>query len=167
MHKIPSGIIKPLQDEAEPKDFWGELKLSLGRLFHVAEARRFDQFKAEDIPRIARQVQEGGGTSGEAVFLILYKLATDDVIGPTAGEDVINAVSRLIGGGFSELGRSGPASGAKYTNILDAADYEFEGAEAMAGDSAEFFFDASSREYLSFVDAVIGLATRWPAPVFG
>jgi len=163
----PLGIIKPLQDEVEPKDWWQELKLNLGRLFHVAEARRFDEFKAADIPRIARKVHEDRGTSGEAVFIILYKLVTDKVIGPTAREEVIKAVSRIIGGGFSELVRSGPASGAKYTNILDAADYELDRAEALAGDSAEFFFDASSREYLSFVDAVIDVALRWPYPVFG
>jgi D-arabinono-1,4-lactone oxidase len=149
----PTGIVKALQDKVTPKGFWGVLTLSLGRLFHVAQARRFDQFRDEDIPRIARQ----SATSGEALFLILYKLATDPVLGPNARKEVIQAVSGLIGG--FELVRAGLS-----TDVIDTHKYDLDGAQS--GNSAEYFFDAAAREYLAFIDAVVALCNA-RSPVLG
>jgi D-arabinono-1,4-lactone oxidase len=149
----PAGIVKALQDKVTPKGFWGALILSLGRILHAAEALRFDQFRDEDIPRIANQ----SATSGEALFLVMYKLATDEVLGKKAKEKVIEAVSALIGA--FKLVRAGLS-----TDVIDTHNYDLDGAQS--GNSAEYFFDASSHEFLGFIDAVVALCNA-RSPVLG
>jgi hypothetical protein len=115
-----------------------------------------------ELRRIAAQYAERGLTSGEAIFFMLYIMATDPIL--KAGQDIAQAASGLIGGAFSRLARAGPASGNPGENILDEHDYGLDGSQS--GDSAEFHFDASAGRYLEFIDAVTALANQH-FPVFG
>jgi hypothetical protein len=115
-----------------------------------------------EIPRIAAESAANGATSFEAVVLSLYELANDPVL--DRKHEISYKVSDIIGTAYSKLVRAGPASGGVHQNILDTHDYELDGGQS--GDSAEFFFDASSGEYLGFIDAVVALAYTH-APVFG
>jgi D-arabinono-1,4-lactone oxidase len=147
----PIGIVEPIRQGVGPCDFI----LTLGEIFASEEALRFEVFKEHQMPRIASE----STTSGEALFLILYKLATDPILRNDARSQVIDGVSKVIGGAFITLARAGLA-----TDILDTHDYSLDGAQS--GDSVEFFFDASGGDHLSFIDAVIDLSNKH-SPVFG
>lgn len=139
------------------------LELVFGVIIHEltpVQAARLDQFMAVDMSRIVGE----SGTSGEAIFMIIYKLATDPILAPKLRPRIIAAVSKIIGSRFGRVVRAGPASGGLHANILDAHDYTIDGAQS--GNSAEFFFNAASAEYRTFVDTVIRLAIEH-APVFG
>lgn len=125
---------------------------------------RLDEFLAVDLPSIAGASQAAKETSGEAVFLVLYRLATDPVLGEFARPIIIGKVSKIFGAEFLRLLRYGPAAGAKDNNIMDTHDYDFD--HAQSGNSVEFFFDGSSHTYLDFIEEVRGLAYKY-APVFG
>jgi hypothetical protein len=143
----PRGMVGPLRHRLAPAliKFGGD----------PLKVPRFIEFLNDDIPRIAAK----SDTSGEVLFMTLYKLATDPQLAPTLRNDMIDAVSGVIGGSFKDLMRAGLA-----TDILDTHDYELDGVQTV--NSAEFFFDASSREYIGFIDKVIALASVH-APVFG
>jgi hypothetical protein len=151
----PVGMVKVLQKEMTPDNLWGQLTLTLGRLVHARQAQRFDEFINVDIPRIARESK----TSGETLFMVVYKLATDPILAPVSRQVVIDKVSQAIGGEFAKLLRAGLA-----TDILDTHNYDLDGGQSV--NSGEFFFDASAGEYPGFIDEVIILAQRH-SPVFG
>jgi hypothetical protein len=113
------------------------------------------------MPRICREHEAAGLVIGEALFLVLYRLATDPILRPDSTRAVAFAVSQLIGGNtVNKFLRAGLAS-----ELLDTHDYTLDGAQV--GNSAEFFFDpAASNAHLRFVDGVISLANAH-APVFG
>jgi hypothetical protein len=154
----PPGIVSALKDRLQIDP----LLNFLGWLAHDPRKHRLDWYLDEEIDRIAAEHAKQGATSGEALFLILYRIATDPIL--EAADDVANAASSIIAQSFSKLARVGPASGNLHQNMLDAHDYGLDGAQS--GDSAEFHFDASASQYLDFIDAVIGLAGRDSA-VFG
>jgi hypothetical protein len=154
----PPGIVEPLKDRIEV----GAILDFLGWLVHDPREARLDWYLDSEIQRLADDHLAKGATSGEALFYILYTIATDPVL--DAGADVANAASGIIAQAFSKLARGGPASGGLNQNMLDLHDYGLDGAES--GDSVEFHFDASSPAYLDFIDAVIDL-TGVHFPVFG
>jgi len=154
----PPGIVDALKNQLEIDPILN----FLGWLTHNPRKQRLDWYLDSEIAHIAEQQAQQGATSGETLFLVLYRIATDPVL--EVGEDVAQAVSRAISGAFSPLVRAGPASGTLHKNILDAHDYGLDGAQA--GDSAEFHFDALSTGYLDFIEDVIAL-TRQHFPVFG
>jgi hypothetical protein len=154
----PPGIVQPLKDRIE----LSAILFFFGWLFHDPRWSRLNWYLYTEIERIADDHAKKGATSGEALFYILYTLATDPVL--DSGGDVASAASEIIAQAFSKLARAGPASGGVYENILDLHDYGLDGAES--GDSVEFHFDASSGAYLDFIDAVVVLAGVH-FPVFG
>ncbi len=157
----PRKMVEPLREKLNepPDNFWAALlqsvRLSIGHLIHDRRVRRFERFKAQDVPRIAARSE----TTFAVLFMVMYKLATDPILAEEARSNVIDTVSELLGGGFSNVVRAGLA-----TDIIDTHDYELDG--VLTGDSAEFFFDASSPDYLRFVDTVIDLANAH-SPVIG
>ena len=154
----PPGIVNALKDQLEIDPILN----FLGWLTHDSRKQRLDWYLDHEIAHIADQHTQIGATSGETLFLVLYRIATDPVL--EAGLEVAQAVSFAISGAFWPLVRVGPASGGLHKNILDAHDYGID--YAQAGDSVEFHFDASSSAYLNFVEDVIALA-RQHFPVFG
>jgi hypothetical protein len=164
----PEGMIEPLRGQLDP-GLWKDLLLLLDRIFHGSQSKRFDQFKAEDIPRIARS----SNMSGEALVLTMYKLATDPILGGGVREEVVGRFSKFVGADFSDLVRAGlstdvlnkpapdpPGMAAQCTPKV----YRLDG--TLSINSAEFFFNASSPAYLDFIDRVIALAIAH-SPVFG
>lgn len=151
----PRGIVVPLQKRLLPDNWWDTLCFNIGLALGVAEAVRFAEFLTVDMPRIARECT----TSVEALFLILYKLATDRVLTNDSKPTVIAAMSQIFGSRFAKLVRAGFA-----TDVLDTHDYDLDGTQTV--NSGEFFFDASKNGYLTFIDAVINLANVH-SPVFG
>jgi hypothetical protein len=124
------------------------------------QASRIFDFRDNDVPNICNAHEAAGTTIGEALFLTLYKLANDPILRPDSTSAVASAVSKLIGGNTAaKFVRCGLAS-----QILDAHNYNLDGAQS--GNSAEFFFDASTGAHLQFVDSVIAIANAH-APVFG
>jgi len=164
----PPGIVDALKDRLEIDpilNFFLEVDPILNFLrwlTHEHQKQRLDWYLDSEIAHIADQHAQLGATSGETLFLVLYRIATDPVL--DAGKEVAQAVSLVISGAFSRLARAGPASGSLHENILDAHDYGIDGAQA--GDSVEFHFDAASGAYLDFIEDVIALA-RQHFPVFG
>jgi hypothetical protein len=156
--KNPPGVVDAIKDQLEIDPFLN----FLGWLTHDAKKQRLDWYLDHEIAHLAQQHLAAGGTSGEELFLVLYRIGTDDVL--DAGRDVARAVSEAIGGAFSKLARAGNASGGLHRNILDAHDYGLDGAQI--GNSVEFHFDAAGSAYLAFIDDVIALAQRH-FPVFG
>jgi len=154
----PPGIVDALKDQLEIDPFLNVL----GWLTHNAKKQRLDWYLDHEIAHLAQQHLAIGATSGEELFLVLYKIAIDSVL--DAGSDVAQAVSEAIGGAFAKLARAGHASGGLNQNMLDAHDYGLDGAQC--GNSAEYHFDAAGPAYLAFIDDVIGLA-RKHFPVFG
>ncbi|SEN50552.1 D-arabinono-1,4-lactone oxidase [Duganella sp. CF517] len=156
----PSGIVGALKDRLE----LDPLLDFLGWLTHDPRKQRLDWYLDHGIADIAAQHQAIGATSGETVFLVLRRIATDAVL--EAGGDVARAVSEVIGGGFAKLARAGPASGGLHLNMLDAHDYGLDGAQC--GNSGEFHFDAAGGGFLDFIGDAMRLA-RQPGhgPVFG
>jgi hypothetical protein len=144
----PEAMLDALFEALSKESFWVLLASRVGRIYLERWARR-----------TARQSKAAGATSGETLFLMLYILATNRTLGPFAKPHIIDVVSDLIGGGFSDLVLAGLA-----TDLLDKHNYELDGAQS--GNSAEFFFDASSEEYLGFIDEVIALV-QLHSPVFG
>jgi FAD/FMN-containing dehydrogenase len=164
----PEGMTEPLRGQVDP-GFWLDLLLFLEGIFHGPRARRFDRFKTEDIPRIAKS----SNMSGEALILTMYKLATDPILGGGARNEVVSRFSKFVGAEFSDLARAGLATDLLNKPTPDSPStagqctprvYRLDG--ALSINSAEFFFDASSPVYLNFIDRVIALATAH-APVFG
>lgn len=156
--KNPPGIVSVLKDLLEINPFLN----FLGWLTHNAKKQRLDWYLDHEIANLAQQHLAIGATSGEALFLVLYRIGTDRVL--EAGGDVARAVADAIGSAFAKLARGGQASGELDQNMLDAHDYGLDGAQC--GNSAEFHFDADDAAYLDFVDDVIALAGRH-FPVFG
>jgi hypothetical protein len=154
----PFAIVQPVKDNLQYGLDWGTEFLASITL--NTQWERLDWYLRSEIQHVAEETAAIGGTSFEAVVLILYELATDDVL--QTGEAAAQAASGLIAGAFSNLVRAGPAAGG--ANMLDNHDYSLDGAEV--GDSAEFIFDAMSSNYLDFIDAVAGLAKEH-FPVFG
>lgn len=154
----PPGIVDALKDQLA----LDPLLNFLGWLTHNEKKQRLDWYLDHEIAHLAQQHLTIGATSGEELFLVLYRIATDSVL--DAGSDVAQAVSEAIGGAFAKLARAGKASGGLYQNMLDAHDYGLDGAQC--GNSAEYHFDAASSTYLTFIDDVIRL-TRKYFPVFG
>jgi hypothetical protein len=126
--------------------------------------RLLDGFKEIEVPRIAQESAAAGAMSMEALFLMLYELATYPVLTEASMPGVAGAGAKIIGADFKKLVRAGPASGPPYGNIIERHGYELDGAQS--GNSAEFSFDASRGEYLDFVEEVIRLADR-DAPLLG
>jgi len=157
----PPGIVDALKDRLELDPLFN----FLGWLTHDARRQRLQWYLDHGIASIAGQHQAIGATSGETVFLVLHRIATDSVM--QAGADVARAVSAVISGGFAKLARGGPASGGLHQNMLDAHDYDIDGAQC--GNSAEFHFDAAGGAYLAFIGDVISLAggQGGNGPVFG
>lgn len=156
----PPGVVGALKDRLE----LGPLLNFLGWLAHDPRKHRLDWYLDHEIANIAARHQAIGATSGETVFLVLRRIATDAVL--DAGGEVARAVSDVIGGGFAKLARAGPAAGGLHQNMLDAHDYGLDGAQC--GNSGEFHFDAAGGAYLDFIDEVIRLARRPEnVPVFG
>ncbi|MCK0511473.1 FAD-binding protein [Aromatoleum buckelii] len=154
----PPGIVDALKDRLEIDPFMN----FLGWLLHSAKKKRLDFYLDTEIANIAQQHLALGATSGEALFIVLHRIAHDQVL--EARADVTRAVGQVIAGEFSRTARAGPASGGLDQNMLDAHDYGID--RAQAGNSGEVHFDASAPGYLQFVDAVIDAALR-RAPVFG
>lgn len=154
----PPGIVAALKDQLEIDPFLNVL----GWLTHNDKKQRLDWYLNHEIAHLAQQHLAIGATSGEELFLVLYKIAIDSVL--DASGDVAQAVSEAIGSAFAKLARAGHASGGLNQNMLDAHDYGLDGAQC--GNSAEYHFDASGASYLAFIDDVIGLA-RKHFPVFG
>jgi hypothetical protein len=158
-HKTnPPGIVETLKDRLEIDPILN----FLGWLTHDPRKQRLDWYLDTEIDRIAREHVAKRLTSGEALFFILYKIATDPVL--DVGRDVARVASGVIAQTFSKVARAGPASGGQYQNMLDAHDYGLDGAQS--GNSVEFHFDASSGAYLDFIDAVVALCGVH-FPVFG
>lgn len=157
----PPGVVAALKHRLE----LDPLLNFLGWLTHDPRKQRLDWYLDHEIARLAAQHLAIGATSGETVFLVLHRIATDGVLGAQA--DVARAVSAVIGGGFAKLARAGPASGGLHDNMLDAHDYGLDGAQS--GNSAEFHFDAAGGAYLDFIDDAIRLArpAKAGSAVFG
>jgi hypothetical protein len=154
----PPGIVEPIKDRLEIDPFLD----FLGWLTHDEQKKRLDFYLDSEIANIARQHLAIGATSGEALFIVLHRIANDAVL--DARRDVGNAAGQVIASAFSRTARAGPASGGIEQNMLDAHDYGIDGAQA--GNSGEFHFDASQPGYLQFVDDVIAIALRH-VPIFG
>ncbi len=156
----PPGIVDALKERIEI----GCLEHALGSIFEPTLVNQLDWYLDTEIPNIANQHLQNGLTSLEAIVLVLHRIATDPVLKDEAGPKVTRSVTDLIGRGFSRLARAGPASGDLNKNILDAHDYGLDGAQS--GDSSEFHFDATTPNYLNFIDAVMAAAQKH-FPVFG
>ncbi len=154
----PPGIVKALKEQLEINPILN----FFGWLTHDPRKQRLDFYLDSEIANIAAQHAAIGATSGEALFLVLHRVATDPIL--NAGQEVAQAVSDGIAGAFAPVIRAGPASGGLHKNMLDAHDYGLDGAQA--GDSAEFHFDAATGTYIDFVDDVVALAQKH-FPVFG
>ena len=137
----PPGIVKAVKNQLEIDPILN----FLGWLTHNPKKQRLDWYLDFEIANIAAQHAAIGATSGEALFLVLHRVATDPVL--EAGKEVAQAVSQAIAGTFTPLARAGPASGGLHKNILDAHHYDID--YAQAGDSAEFHFDAAAGVYIS------------------
>ena len=148
----PPGVVDALKERLE----LGPIVNFLGWATHDPRKPRLDWYLDQEIAHIAAQHQAIGATSGETLFLVLHRIATDSVL--EAGEDVARAVSEVIGGGFAKLARAGPASGGPHANMLDAHDYGLDGAQC--GNSGEFHFDAAGGAYLAFIGDAIRLARQ-------
>jgi hypothetical protein len=169
--KYPPGIVDAVKDRLEVDPLIRLLDLLvepdpllnfIAWLTYKKKLARLNWYLDHEIANLAQQHLAIGATSGEELFLALYRVATDSVL--DAGKDVGRAVSAAIGGAFARLARAGNASGALYQNMLDAHDYGLDGAQC--GNSAEFHFDAAGGTYLEFIDDVIALAGSH-FPVFG
>lgn len=112
-------------------------------------------FLNKDMPRIATEC----ATSGEAVFLILYRLLTHPVLGHQVRDAVLEAVSMVVGADFARRVRAGNAA-----DVLDTHNYALDGGQS--GNSAEFHFNAESGDYLAFAESVVQLASEH-FPVLG
>jgi D-arabinono-1,4-lactone oxidase len=86
-------------------------------------------------------------------------LATDPILRSTTGAVAARVASRVIGGDTLDFVRCGLAS-----ERLDKHNYKIDGAQI--GDSAEYFFDASTGSHLRFIDGVLRLVSAH-APVYG
>jgi len=164
-HRRPTVAVKPLRDlilDGTDQGILGGKWAALLIKGHGidAQADRIFEFCDEDLPRICQQHEDAGATIFEALFMVLYKVATDAILRPDSTMAIVRAVSDLIGGDtISKFVRCGTAS-----EILDTHNYALDGAQS--GNSAEYFFDASDGAHLRFIDAVIALASTY-APVFG
>ncbi|MBY3243160.1 FAD-binding protein [Rhizobium laguerreae] len=154
----PPGIVEALKERLEIDPFLD----FLGWLTHSEKKERLDFYLDSEIANIAQQHAAIGATSGEALFIVLHRIANDAVL--DARSDVARAAGQVIAGSFSRTARAGRASGTLGQNMLDAHDYEIDGAQA--GNSGEFHFDAASNAYLDFIEDVIAAARR-RHPVFG
>ncbi|RDI65567.1 D-arabinono-1,4-lactone oxidase [Nocardia pseudobrasiliensis] len=140
------------------KGDYSDLEIALGNALGCDNAEELvDNFR----PQLERILQSST-TSGEAIVLILYRLATNPVLGPQGRPQVIAAVSQLLADSFSPVLRLGHAC-----DMLDTHNYALDGAQS--GNSAEFIFDAGLN-YQSFIDTILQLARDRLAagrPVFG
>ncbi len=144
----PRRIVAPLREvftAGWDGDDW--INLAVGLAAHIDVAKEFVKFVDVRMPLIAAECT----TSGEALFLILYRLLTNPVLAETVRQPVLDAVSGVLSGDFTKRVRVGHAC-----DVLDTHDYDFDGAQS--GDSAEFLFDAAAQDYLHFADAVVALA---------
>jgi len=169
--KYPPAVVAALKDRLEIDPFLRFLDLLvepdpvlhfIAWLTYRKKLHRLDWYLDHEIAHLAQQHLAIGATSGEELFLVLFRIGTDSVL--DVGKDVGRAVSELIGGSFAKLARAGNASGGLKQNMLDAHDYGFDGAQC--GNSAEFHFDAAGSAYLEFIGDVIGVAGRH-YPTFG
>jgi hypothetical protein len=162
-HHCPTALIGPLRDLLRPDvgAIGGTWLPALANCVGISDkAERIFQFRDEDVPRICQEHEDAGMVIGEALFLTLFKLATDATLRPDSTAAAAFAVSQLIGGNtVNKFLRSGLAS-----ELLDTHDYTLDGAQV--GNSAEYFFDAAKNAHLNFIDGVIALANTH-APVFG
>jgi hypothetical protein len=168
-HRRPTALIGPLRTLLTPTadlpfplpPIGGKWLPALAACLGIsAKASRIFEFRDRDIPRICQQHEQAGATIGEALFLILFKLASDPILQPESRIAAASAVSQLIGGDtVLKFVRCGLAS-----EIIDTHDYKLDGAQS--GNSAEYFFDATAGAHLRFVDGVMGIVNAH-APVFG
>ena len=86
----PPGIVDALKDQLEIDPILN----FLGWLTHDSRKQRLDWYLDSEIAHIADQHAQIGATSGETLFLVLYRIATDPVL--DAGEEVAQAVSLAI-----------------------------------------------------------------------
>jgi len=103
------------------------------------------------IPQVAYECATAGATSGEALFLILYRILSNPSLPTRIHDAVLDAITSIVGADFKKRVRAGHAS-----DVLDTHNYDFDGAQS--GNSAEFHFDASASDYLTFADRVVSLA---------
>jgi hypothetical protein len=162
-HRKPTALIGPIQQILTPDvgTFGGTWLPALAACLGISDkASRIFEFRDTDVPRICQQHEQAGATIGEALFLILFKLATDPILQPDSRISAASAVSQLIGGDTAlKLLRCGLAS-----EILDTHNYALDGAQS--GNSAEYFFDGSNGAHLRFIDSVISLVNA-RSPIFG
>ncbi|WP_330252847.1 hypothetical protein OG874_43550 [Nocardia sp. NBC_00565] len=154
--RTPTAIRQVLWDEI--KGEYSDLAIALG---HAIGCDNAEELVDNFLPQVQR-ILESSTTSGEAIVLVLYRLATNPVLGPQGRPKVIAAVSQLLANSFSPVVRVGHAC-----DMLDTHNYALDGAQS--GNSAEFFFDARL-SYQSFIDAILDLARAQLAtgrPVFG
>lgn len=151
----PQTFVHVLRARVEP----GWLEGAAAGLIYPDFTERLDNFLNFDIYDMADTCAKQGGTSGELLFLVLYRLLADPLIANRVGDDLRAAVAAALSGDFQRRIRSGAA-----VDLLDTHDYSFD--HAQSGDSAEFFFDAGTKSYLGFADDVVALATKH-SPVLG
>lgn len=118
------------------------------------------EFIKREVPSINQAVKAAKGTSGEALFLFLYRAATDPAVSGTLRGPIVGQVTGVIGSNAYV----NPARAGESNDILDVHSYALD--YTASGDSAEYLFDASGDGYLAFADAVLDL-TRAFQPVFG
>lgn len=163
----PLGIVSAMKDELQhASDALDAIDAVLDGDIHdqIRRGERMSEFIDKDLPAIAQASADAGETSSEALFLIIYKLATDPILTKKSMPIVADRVSGIVGSDFKKLVRAGGASGGPGGNILDTHNYSLD--HAQSGHSAEFFFDASGADYLRFVDDVVAIAHE-RAPIYG
>ncbi len=123
------------------------------------QATEFLHLLRVQIPQIAHECAAAGTTSGEALFLIMYRILTNHSLPAAVHHAVLDAIANVVGADFAKPVRAGHAS-----DMLDTHNYDLDGTQS--GNSAEFHFDASAADYLIFADRVVELAGRH-FPVLG
>ena len=115
-----------------------------------------------EVPRINQAVTAAKGTSGEALFLFLYRLATDPdpAVRKYVRPGILSSVTGVIGGNAYV----NPVRAGESNDILDIHSYSLD--YTACGDSAEYLFDAVGHGYLAFANAVVELSRTPIAPGF-